>query len=147
MNILPPGLTLISSLLSDLNLRGNNIADFPETAPWVALRTLGLAGNGIRDVPRNLMNRGVKIDFSGNPVEVKDITPTEVEVAQKRSLILDGTDYCTAAHHAASSGCNELCGPQCFTYMVGDYFCDLACFTAACNYDDGDCDVYGFERL
>ncbi|KAF0696935.1 Aste57867_12354 [Aphanomyces stellatus] len=46
----------------------------------------------------------------------------------------------------AAAACSPLCAPYCFPYLVGDHDCQLACFNAACNFDGGDCDDFGFDR-
>ena len=31
------------------------------------------------------------------------------------------------------------CSPGCYYYMIGNGYCDEACYTEACSYDSGDC--------
>ncbi|RLO04862.1 hypothetical protein DYB28_000664 [Aphanomyces astaci] len=131
--------------LSELNIRGNNITTaFPESA-WVStLKIAGLAGNGFKSVPWTAAKRGVKIDLSGNPIEgANALEATQLKLVQQRSVILDDTPYCNVSQDTT---CKHMCGgPDCFMYMVGDFICDLACFTSVCGFDKGDCDGLGFS--
>ena len=35
---------------------------------------------------------------------------------------------------------NAVCAPGCYDGWAGDNVCDVDCYNAACNWDDGDCD-------
>ncbi|RHY39483.1 hypothetical protein DYB34_013766 [Aphanomyces astaci] len=130
--------------LTELNLRGNNITSmFPESAWPSPLTIAGLAGNGLKSVPWTAAKRGVNIDLSGNPIEdTTTLDAAELKLVHRRSVILDDTPYCNVSQDTT---CKHMCGPDCFAFMVGDYFCDLACFTPACGFDKGDCDGFGFS--
>ncbi|RHZ08894.1 hypothetical protein DYB37_008919 [Aphanomyces astaci] len=130
--------------LTELNLRGNNITSmFPESAWPSPLTIAGLAGNGLKSVPWTAAKRGVNIDLSGNPIEdTTTLDAAELKLVHRRSVILDDTPYCNVSQDTT---CKHMCGPDCFAFMVGDYFCDLACFTPACGFDKGDCDEFGFS--
>ncbi|KAF0709411.1 Aste57867_5934 [Aphanomyces stellatus] len=147
LQTLPASLTTTLTLW-DVDFRLNNFTTLskdwltPNTLSLSHLKVASFAGNPLPDaaVPWQLAQRGILIDLSGTNVS----TPTSVDptIFASRHVVLDDTPYCVDIIH---SFCKPLCAPGCFGYMRGDYYCDLACFTSACDFDGGDCDTMGFD--
>ncbi|KAF0691208.1 Aste57867_17522 [Aphanomyces stellatus] len=150
--------TLASTLpLADLNVRNNQLTTLPPAfvaadipSSLKTLVAMDLSGNPLPDaaMPWPLAERGATVDISGTLVTAIP-SSLPVKAVTKRKVVLDGTPYCTSAianQGVDAANCKALCAPGCTAVMRGDFNCDLACFTAACAYDGGDCDVFGFTR-
>ncbi|KAF0701012.1 Aste57867_8458 [Aphanomyces stellatus] len=129
--------------LQVLEMRGNNISTIPPTwQPSLArLKHVDLSANALQDAPWSLGNAGVALELSSNPIAA---VPSAVDprLLVKHSIVLDDSPYC-ASQEAV---CQTKCARMCETRLIGDGRCDWSCFTAACDYDGGDCDTYGFTR-
>ncbi|KAF0683939.1 Aste57867_24020 [Aphanomyces stellatus] len=145
LSAIPP--TLASTLqLFDVDFRLNNLSGLPRD--WISdaaslgnLKQVVLSGNPLRDsvVPWLLALRGVALDLTSTLVTT--LPPTlPIKAMSKRMVVVDDTPSCMA-NQTSRPDCKVVCAPGCFHFMRGDFFCDLACFTRACDYDGGDCDT------
>ncbi|RHY66998.1 hypothetical protein DYB26_003627, partial [Aphanomyces astaci] len=120
---------------------------------------LFLYHNALTTLPTRLqhMPKLSIVDVSGNEFTK---APWDLLNDQRRTLLLcdnplddprvpDTIDETTRQAYIKTfqASCASPCAPQCYPHLVGDHECQLSCFNAACNYDDGDCDEFGFDRL
>ncbi|KAH9119267.1 hypothetical protein LEN26_006564 [Aphanomyces euteiches] len=103
------------------------------------LQEVSLRMNQLTEIPWTLAQRDVFVDLSGNPIPstTQIIDPQLIE---SRQVVVDGTPLCTSSKVA---NCRGFCQSNCSVDWVGDRLCNLACLTASCRYDGGDCDPFG----
>ncbi|KAF0700117.1 Aste57867_9348 [Aphanomyces stellatus] len=137
---IPVGL-LASTTLGWLELRGNRIAYVPpEWRPQVGF-TLDLSANELMDGPWHIAQPGVTLELSSNPIASVSNALDET-LLQKRTVVLDDTPFCASS--SSSSPCQSKCARLCESKFIGNGNCDWSCYNAACAFDGGDCDSYGF---
>ncbi|CAK4749340.1 unnamed protein product [Aphanomyces euteiches] len=105
------------------------------------LQYANLRVNHLDQIPWSLAQSDVTMDLSGNPIPAT----TEVMDASllaSRQVIVDGTPLCNSSK---VDDCHSFCAANCSVDWVGDRLCDLACLTASCQYDGGDCDQFGIQ--
>ncbi|KAF0701013.1 Aste57867_8459 [Aphanomyces stellatus] len=124
---------------------GNQIQSVPLTwqPPMTRLRGLDLSANALTDGPWHLVRPNLQLELSSNPIAT---VPTTVDPAllANRVVVLDDTPYCATK---SSPPCLPKCSPLCHARMIGNHRCDWTCYSAACSYDGGDCDTFGFELV
>ncbi|KAF0696926.1 Aste57867_12345 [Aphanomyces stellatus] len=142
--------------LTDLNLGFNRMGgtgsndsqssvSFSMLTNLTNLIELDLSATDLTDGPWTLTATHFTLDLRLNPIFA---VPSAVEstLLTNRRILLDGTTFCNASTHPSYCHTPSTCAPNCLTTMVGNHLCDLACFNAECNYDNADCDAYGFTR-
>ncbi|KAF0696185.1 Aste57867_13045 [Aphanomyces stellatus] len=144
LTAIPPAFLTRTTLLERLDLRGNSIHTIPtEWQPQSNnLKILDLSGNAILDAPWDLVNSGCLLELSSTSISSVPAF-IDIDLLQKRNIVLDDTPYCSSS--AAPAGtCERKCAPLCQVKMQGNGKCDWPCYIAACQFDRGDCDSYGF---
>ncbi|KAG9411364.1 hypothetical protein AC1031_017001 [Aphanomyces cochlioides] len=133
-------LTNMSLSSISINLTGYSLVTFtmasanltrvpPSIVAMPTIHSLDLSGNAIQNVPSAVLNSGPSVLLCGKPLQDGD--QDELLQAYKKSH---------------STACEPSCTLKCFPFMVGNYYCDLACFNAACDFDGGDCQAFVFAR-
>ncbi|KAF0701016.1 Aste57867_8462 [Aphanomyces stellatus] len=133
---------LDGAALERLELRGNRIQHVPsEWHPPSSLVLIDLSANALVDGPWGWTNAGRVLDLSSNPIAS---IPANVDstLLTTRAVVLDDTPYCAFSNTACRSKCAHLCQAN----KINDGRCDWVCFSAACNFDGGDCDSFGFTK-
>ncbi|KAF0696925.1 Aste57867_12344 [Aphanomyces stellatus] len=151
-----PSVVLALHQLTDLNLGFNRMGgtgsndsqssvSFSMLTNLTNLIELDLSATDLTDGPWTLTATHFTLDLRLNPIFA---VPSAVEstLLTNRRILLDGTTFCNASTHPSYCHTPSTCAPNCLTTMVGNHLCDLACFNAECNYDNADCDAYGFTR-
>ncbi|KAF0701010.1 Aste57867_8456 [Aphanomyces stellatus] len=128
-----------------LQLRGNYITSIPPQ--WkpslVQLNQIDLSANALQDAPWRLANGDTaSLDLSSNPIAA---VPSNVDprLLASRAIVLDDTPYCAAG----GATCQPKCARLCETTFIANGRCDWACYSAACDFDGGDCDDVGMTFL
>ncbi|CAK4149590.1 unnamed protein product [Aphanomyces euteiches] len=124
--------TLTSFDFVELRLAWNNLTSFPlGIEPMNNLAILDVSGNALDQFPQSLLSRGVQVVACGNAVDLTEfLGPVGKKIFES----------------SWSANCAAPCAPACFPCMLGDHECHLECFDPSCNYDDGDCDYFGFDK-
>ncbi|CAK4713620.1 unnamed protein product [Aphanomyces euteiches] len=130
-----------------LELRGNRIKEISTEWQIQAMSGLSrlifldLSANALQDGPWMLAQADRFLDLSSNLIaSVPSTVPTSLLTS--RSIILDDNPLCsttTGARGAAS--CQPKCAPQCQSFLVGNHRFEWVCYSAACSFDGGDCDL------
>ncbi|KAF0701009.1 Aste57867_8455 [Aphanomyces stellatus] len=126
-----------------LQLKGNNLTSIPPT--WhptlPRLELLDLSANAFTDAPWSVAQDGmVTLELSSNPIASIPAS-VDAQLITKANIVLDDTPYCATP---GAAPCLPKCSSMCQVKLIGDGRCDWPCLSAACGYDDGDCDSYGF---
>ncbi|RHZ23064.1 hypothetical protein DYB37_002328 [Aphanomyces astaci] len=131
----------------------------PDVLQSMDVNKLFLYHNALTTLPTRLqdMPKLSIVDVSGNEFTK---APWNLLNDQRRTLLLcdnplddprvpDTTDETIRQAYIKTfqASCASPCAPLCYPHLVGDHECQLSCFNAACNYDNGDCDEFGFDRL
>ncbi|RHY34337.1 hypothetical protein DYB32_001025 [Aphanomyces invadans] len=149
--------TSLTTTPTALSTLGNLQALYLTNHPWLTtvddlwqaqlnhlpqLHSVNLGGNSLTELPTTLRS-DIMLDVSSNPIAV---LPRGFDTARLTSkmVLVGNTTYCNSSTDATVCG-RAICAPGCMLWAVGDQLCDLACFTAACEYDRGDCDEYGLS--
>ncbi|KAF0701646.1 Aste57867_7927 [Aphanomyces stellatus] len=130
--ILPENITVLE--LNYLFIQQNQLKQLPPQIDQ-RLTYLDASGNSLEHAPWSLLKPKSTLLLCGNPLTTNDL-PASIDPALRQAYLVE-----------SSVACTPLCAPGCFPYLVGDHACQLACFNAACNYDSGDCDIFGFDKL
>ncbi|CAK4695283.1 unnamed protein product [Aphanomyces euteiches] len=103
---------------------------------------VSLRMNQLSEIPwRLLAQQDVTIDLSGNPIPAT-AQVDDPSLIESRQVIVDGTPLCTSSK---APNCHAFCAPNCSVDSIGDRLCDLGCLTASCQYDRGDCELFGIQ--
>jgi Leucine-rich repeat (LRR) protein len=131
--------------LGNLFINGNNLEDFPPSIESLKnnMAALGIARTGIRNLPSFIAElKGLHyIDARDNKISIVDGAVEEFFRERKpNQAYFSGNEICeTAAKEYLD--CEPLCSKYCFSRYSQDKNCDLGCYTKACEYDGGDCDL------
>ncbi|RHY77858.1 hypothetical protein DYB38_009136 [Aphanomyces astaci] len=144
---IPSSIATFQELVS-LELRGNELTNVPLIDPVTGtspslLTSVDLSANHFDHVPLDfvMLLPGVQFELSSNPIAA--LPPSlNPQLLTTRQLILDDTPFCNSA---ALSYCLPKCAKQCETQLLGDYRCDMVCYSGACNWDYGDCSSFGLS--
>ena len=131
--------------LGNLFINGNNLEDFPPSIESLKnnMAALGIARTGIRNLPSFIAElKGLHyIDARDNKISIVDGAVEEFFRERKpNQAYFSGNEICeTAAKEYLD--CEPLCSKYCFSRYSQDKNCDLGCYTKACEYDGGVCDL------
>ncbi|KAF0711894.1 Aste57867_4995 [Aphanomyces stellatus] len=135
LSALPSNVTSLN--LSYLFVHMNELTILPSQSNQVASLTyVDASANVLHEGPWSLLQPGSTLLLCENPFLNNTAALDTIEPVLRQA-------YLTKANQA----CGPLCAPTCFPYFLGDHTCHLSCFNAACDYDHGDCDAFGFDRL
>ncbi|KAF0701645.1 Aste57867_7926 [Aphanomyces stellatus] len=133
LRVVPGNITSLG--LNYLFLQQNQLTTLPSGMDQMtSLTYLDASANSFDHGPWLLLKPKTTLLLCDNPLATTDL-PASIDPGLWQTYL-----------QASNAACAPLCSLNCFPYLVGDHTCHLACFNAACNYDGGDCDVFGFDR-